>query len=112
MAYLDHMSTSLKVAPERGESLNDAVARRLRGSFAEQRVSASAVARAIGMTQQALSRRMVGTTPLTLGELEQICVATGTDLGWVITGSTKPPSPEGPDGGSSVRHQGLEPRTR
>ncbi len=114
MVYLGRMSTSLRSVPERTETLNEAVARRLRGAFGEQRVSASTIAREIGMTQQALSRRMVGKTPMTLGELEAVCQAATIDLAWVITGSgnTKPSGPEGPDGGDAVRHQGLEPRTR
>ncbi|MGP5928885.1 helix-turn-helix transcriptional regulator [Corynebacterium glyciniphilum] len=39
-----------------------------------------------------------------------ISFATGVDLEWLETGKT--PDPDGPVGGSEVRHQGLEPRTR
>ncbi|MEV7972852.1 helix-turn-helix transcriptional regulator [Cellulomonas sp. NPDC089187] len=37
-------------------------------------------------------------------------LATGVPVSWLQTGES--PRPAGPDGGSVVRHQGLEPRTR
>ncbi|WP_051256139.1 helix-turn-helix domain-containing protein [Corynebacterium freiburgense] len=44
------------------------------------------------------------------GMLIAIAFATGVDLHWLETGET--PSGDLPTGGSSVGHQGLEPRTR
>jgi len=106
-------SASLTVIDgQRGESLNDAVARRLRGLFAEHRISASSIAKKIGMKQASMSRRTTGQTPIDLNELQAICDATSFDMHYLLTGER--PHPLGPDGGeeATVRRQGLEPRTR
>lgn len=75
------------------------------------RISGSEVARRIGMTQPALSRRMTGDVPFDLDLLGRICDATGISFAYVTSGIRETPGPEGP-GGGVVRHQGLEPRTR
>lgn len=97
----------------RSETPNEAAARRLRGKFAEQRVSASAVARAVGMTQAAMSRRMLGKTEFTLNELADICRASGVSFEYIVIGrETNHPRPGGPDGGGEdVRLKGFEPLT-
>ncbi|BAH52252.1 helix-turn-helix domain-containing protein [Rhodococcus opacus] len=105
------MSTALNsIDGDRGESLNDAVARRLRGKIAELRLSASEIARAIGMTQAAMSRRTLGKTEFTLNELDSICQATGIDFEYLVTGKQNPRQ-GGPDGGGVVRPKGFEPLT-
>ena len=95
------MSTAFHaIDGSRGESLNDAAARRLRGSFAELRISASAVARQIGMTQAMMSRRTTGHTEFTLNELHAISEATGISLQYILLGIAEKPRPK-PDGGTS-----------
>jgi transcriptional regulator with XRE-family HTH domain len=95
------MTTALGVVrDEDPETRNEAAARRLRGKFAELRISASAVAREIGMTQAAISRRMLGKTEFTLTEIDAICEATGISYEYVVLGrDSKNPHPGGPDGG-------------
>ena len=63
------------------------------------------------MTQQALSRRMTGEIPFDVNLLDEICTATGISFAFVTSGIRETPEPDGP-GGNTVRHQGLEPRTR
>ncbi|MGB7235914.1 MAG: XRE family transcriptional regulator [Rhodococcus sp. (in: high G+C Gram-positive bacteria)] len=53
-----------------------------------------------------------GREPRGLSDIAQkISEHTGCDDYWLITGRESP-RPEDPDGGSTVRHQGFEPRTR
>jgi len=98
------MTTALGVVRDDGpENRNAAAARRLRGRFAELRISASAVAREIGMTQAAMSRRMIGKTEFTLTELDQICEATGISFEYIVLGQSREnPRPDGPDGGIHI----------
>ncbi|QXQ15697.1 helix-turn-helix transcriptional regulator [Skermania piniformis] len=93
-------------APRIGKSRSEAVARRIREQLAGRRISASTVARQIGMTQTAISRRLVGRTDMTIDEIEAICRAAGISFEYAVLGRGEPDGPE------SVRHQGLEPRTR
>ncbi len=60
-----------------------------------------------------ISRRLSGQTALNTDELELIENVTGISAAYLLTGIEETPAgPNGPDGGSVVRHQGLEPRTR
>lgn len=98
--------TALKVIDgDRGELLNDAVARRLRGAVAELRLSASAIAREVGMTQAAMSRRTTGHTEFTLNELQAICEVTGISLEYLLLGHRSPRPGTDPDGGTNARSQ-------
>lgn len=81
------MSTQPAAASTKRETLNDAVSRRLRGLLAEHRVSATSIAQDIGMTQAAISRRMIGMTEWTLNELDSVCRATGIAMQYLLTGS-------------------------
>ena len=75
----------------------------------------------VGLTQSELAERL-GVTTATVQRSESgqtkprrttfmaWSMATGVDLHWLETGEA--PSPGGGDGASTVRHQGLEPRTR
>lgn len=102
------MTTSLELIDGgRGETLNDAVARRLRGQIAEKKLSASAIARAIGMTQATISRRTTGHTEFTLNEVQAICDSTGISLEYLMTGR-KPRPDGGPGGGvTSTSHDNV-----
>lgn len=97
------MTTLIVVDGDRDESRSHAVARRLRGALAERRISVSEVARRIGMTQAALSRRMTGHVEFGVDLLDQICEATGISFMFVTTGMKEAPAgPDGPDEGSSA----------
>lgn len=98
----------------RGETRSEAVARRLRGELAEREISHSEAGRRIGVNPSGMSRRMKARHPWDMRELELVEETCGVDLDYVLTGrrNAEGPRPEGPDGGQTVRHQGLEPRTR
>ncbi|NMO00866.1 helix-turn-helix transcriptional regulator [Gordonia sp. TBRC 11910] len=68
------------------ETPNDAAARRLRGLLAQDRISASSVATAIGMRQPAMSRRTRGVTEFTINELFAICDWLGYEPMYLLTG--------------------------
>lgn len=68
------------------ETLTEATARRLRGLLAEHRISGSAVARAIGYPQSAISRRMLGKTDMSIPEIEAICATTGFSAQYLVFG--------------------------
>lgn len=66
-----------------------------------------------GISRPTLSRRLSGGV-WQLDELELVAQALHINWNWLVTGegNAENPHPEGPDGGTTVRHQGLEPRTR
>lgn len=84
------------------EPLSQAVARRLRGILAEQKISGSALAEEMGMKQASMSRRTTGVTPLTLDELSQIAEILGVSEWWLLTGQRLSPRPTDPGEGSRV----------
>lgn len=63
----------------------------------------------LGSSRRTVSRIETGSKVPTRAELIAWAFATGVDLQWLETGEA--PSPDG-DGAPTVRHQGLEPRTR
>ena len=109
-----HMTTLGVIDGNDGESLTVAVARRLRGQMAERRITNVELARRTGWGRQMVSRRVNGETALNTDEMEQIESITGISAIYLLTGrrDAGSPRPDDPNGGSSVRHQGLEPRTR
>lgn len=82
------MTTAISTTPR--ETLADGAARRLRGLLAEHRISGSALARAIGIQQSAMSRRMLGRTDMTLPEIEAICAAAGFSPLYLVFGEGAP----------------------
>lgn len=58
-----------------------AVAAEVRAEMARQRVSQQPIADALGMSRQALSRRLVGEIPFDVSELEQIANFLGVSVG-------------------------------
>ena len=64
----------------------------------------------IGMGRTTISNYESGVTAPKRPILLSWSMATGVPLIWLETGNA--PQPDGPEGGESVRHQGLEPRTR
>jgi len=72
------------------ETIAQAVAAEIRALAARKRIKQSAVARAIGMSQQALSRRWTGDLPFDLYELEAVASVLGVSVPELI-----PPTPVG-----------------
>lgn len=106
------MSAEVVQMPNR---LSGKVARRVRGLVAEAGINQREAADIIEVSQQGMSRRLTGTTPFTLDELEVLAERLDVSLAYMLCVSdTRSPRPAGPVGGSSegVRRQGLEPRTR
>lgn len=97
--FANMTSMRLQVVDVSDETLSEAVARRLRGLLAEQRITASALAREMGMKQSSISRRLVGDTPLTLDELSQIAEILGITEVELLTGQRTVPRPDGPSEG-------------
>ena len=108
------MTTLSVIDGNGGETLTVAVARRLRGQMAEKRITNVELAKRTGWGRQMVSRRVNGETALNTDELETIEAVAGISAIFLLTGHrvAESPRPDDPDGGSSVRHQGLEPRTR
>lgn len=107
------MTTLSAIDGNRGESLTMAVARRLRGQLAERRIPKLRLAAETGLGRTTILRRLSGETAINTDELELICSVTGISLVYLLTGKGENPGGgDGGDGGESVRHQGLEPRTR
>ena len=74
-----------------GESRNKAIARRLAGEFGQLGLSKSEVARRIGMTQAALSRRMNDDVEFGVDEVELICKTIGVSFEYITTGARRIP---------------------
>lgn len=79
-----------------GESRTGAIARRLRGEFAQLNLSGSEVARRTGITQARMSRRLTGRVPFDVDELDLICSTIGISFNYITTGIREMPYPEPP----------------
>lgn len=73
-------------------------------------ITRAEVAEYIGIRPETMSRYLSGKSKFPTSALRLIALRTGVPFEWLKTG--EPPSPGDGDGGSAVRHQGLEPRTR
>ncbi|MBF6368367.1 helix-turn-helix transcriptional regulator [Nocardia puris] len=106
------MTTALQVIDgERGETPNESVARRIRQELAGKKrpPSQTALAAKIGIKQQALSRRLLGSVPFDLNEIHALCEAAEIDVFYVLTGRRETPRPGGPNEGlEEVRPERLE----
>lgn len=80
-------------SPPQGESFVDAIARRLLGEFGQRRLSMSKVAKMVGLSQTAFSRRMTGVLPFTVTELDHICTVLGIERDYILTGARILPAP-------------------
>lgn len=70
------------------------------------------LAKVLGISQPQVGKRLRGEIPFQLDELDALADYYGIEVEDLIGGTRLGPRPGGPDGGQSVRHQGLEPRTR
>lgn len=73
-------------------------------------MSQTELAAHVGLSQQAISRRLRGELPFDLDELERVADALGVAVDFFFRASENFPPDE--PGGSSVHRQGFEPRTR
>lgn len=98
------MTTSLELIDgDRGETPNEAAARRIRQELAGMRrpISQTALASQMGIKQQSLSRRLLGTVPFDLNEIYLLCSIARIDVMFILTGRRENPRPDvDPDGGS------------
>ena len=78
-----------------------AVARRLRGQMAEQRITGLELSQRTGLGRASISRRLSGEIALNTDELDAIERATGISALFLLTGrrDEESPRPDGPDGG-------------
>lgn len=77
------MTERLEVDGDR-EPLSQRAARRLRGALAENRISGTALAAALHLPQQTLSRKVNGVTPFSLDELDLVATTLGVQLDAVL----------------------------
>lgn len=69
----------------------------------------SELAEKAGLARSGLARIEQGKGRPRRATIIALAFATGIDLNWLEHGET--PAGDNPDGGSAVRHQGIEPRT-
>ena len=113
------MTTQLEIVSiGTGESRSEAVARRLRGQIAEQRLTVLAVAKATGIARSTLTRKLDGDSapkPFDIDELDRLATFLNLRMAWLTDGegNARNPHPDGdPNGGpASVRPKGFEPLT-
>ncbi|ROZ89046.1 XRE family transcriptional regulator [Gordonia sp. OPL2] len=63
-----------------------AIAGRLRALLAEEQVPAIRIAESLGLTQSKFARRMSGSVPLSVDEIDAICEILGIRFEWLVTG--------------------------
>ncbi|WP_141136461.1 helix-turn-helix domain-containing protein [Rhodococcoides kyotonense] len=110
------MTTQLELVRGSGESRSEAVARRLRGQIAEQRLTVMSVAKATGIARSTLMRKLDGDSapkPFDIDELDRLAAVLDLRMAWLTDGegNARNPHPDGPDGGFTVRPKGFEPLT-
>lgn len=69
------------------QSLAERVAGEVRAEMARQHVSQSEVAQKLGVTQQTLSKRLIGLRPIDLAELEQLAAVLGVPVTQFLNGA-------------------------
>jgi transcriptional regulator with XRE-family HTH domain len=69
------------------ESFNERVMRTIRAEMAWKGVSQTSLANALGHTQNSVSRRLTGKTPLTLSDVEDIAHALDVPIDDLLAGS-------------------------
>lgn len=106
MVKLGHMTTANNVRDIVPQwEVQDRIARARRYAGLDQ----AELARIAGVSRKSVSNWEIGKTEPRRAALIAISFATGVSLEWLETGNT--PDGNNPDGGSAVRHQGIEPWT-
>lgn len=103
--------TTLQLVTNRS-SRNHDITLRIKERMGRGDLTKTNLADVTGLSRPTISRRLSGGI-WQLDELEAVAEALHINWNWLMTGegNAENPHPEGPDGGT-VRHQGLEPRTR
>lgn len=73
-----------------GEDFTDRVAAEVRAELGRQRMSQEALAARIGISQQALSRRLLGQYPFNTSELAKAAEALKVPVGRLLSRATEP----------------------
>ena len=103
------MTTTFMSAAGPGETLTQAVARRLRGQLAELRISQHELAEITGWGRMYVGRRISGETPMDTADLEQIEDLVGISARYLVTG--EPPATLAPHVGGAASSKLLRRRT-
>lgn len=90
-----------------GETLTDAVARRLRGQLAELRINQKHFSELTGWGRATVYRRLAGETALNTSELEHIEETTGITVTYLLTGT--PPTNRPPSTPTAAHFRGGKP---
>ena len=85
------------MAPVRPEKLADQVAATVRAEMARYRMTQQDMAEVLGMTQSAVSKRLLGKIPFKLAELEKIAAALGVHPATFFGGGPNAPQPTDPN---------------
>lgn len=103
--------TTLQLVANRPDH-NREITLRIKERLGREDLTRTNLADMTGISRPTLSRRLSGGV-WQLDELELVAQALHINWNWLVTGegNAENPHPEGP-GGGTVRHQGLEPRTR
>jgi transcriptional regulator with XRE-family HTH domain len=96
---------------------NDVVAEEIRVLMARRGVRQQVLAQLLGISQSQFSKRMLSKIVFDIEEIGKLADFFGVDMSELVGGQRTTPPPAGPGEGiwannGSVRHQGLEPRTR
>ena len=93
-----------------GVDLRFDLADRMRKSLRIADVGVAEIAEYLGVSRNTVSTWINGRITPSIQTQRLWAIRTGVPFTWLQTGQD--PSVGGPDGGTDVRHQGLEPRTR
>jgi transcriptional regulator with XRE-family HTH domain len=95
------------------QAVQRSILREITFNMLGMRLTQSELAEELGRTQQWVNRRMTGEVAWTAAELVMVADILNVSVSDLVPRLVeRPKGPGGGDGGSSVRHQGLEPRTR
>ncbi len=95
-------------------TMSEAIGEELRAAIARVRLSGAALGRHLGKPQPWISRRLTGSVPFDVDELDAVCDLLGIDIVALMTSAAqtrKNPRRQLPIGGSDsvVRPEGFEP---
>lgn len=102
------MSTNQVIPLPAMSGLTSALAAVLRGVLAERRITGISLARQVGLSQSAMSRRLTGEQAMDTNELDRVLVALGMDFGELLERLSRP-TPTGPAGGAGWASRGSNP---
>ena len=90
-------------------NINAAIGERVHRVMWKRRITQSALAEHLGMSQSAISRKLHGDRPWDADDIIHVADALGLTLDWLFFGDGETPDPEGSNG--SAPGVGIEPTT-